>query len=111
MSKSFSLSQQRHSHVKKWTKNLNIFEKDFLIVPINKNKHWFVAIICFPSLNGIKPDTNEIKFKDPDDEKYEADIHITNSNSSDRSYIQKYEKNFLFLYIFNICFRTMYPHF
>jgi hypothetical protein len=44
----------------------------------------------------MKPDTNEIKFKDPNDEKYEADIHITNSYSSDRSYIQKSEKIFSF---------------
>ena len=35
---------------KKWTKNINIFDKDFIIVPINKNAHWFLAVICYPSL-------------------------------------------------------------
>ncbi|XP_063914137.1 uncharacterized protein LOC135130642 isoform X2 [Zophobas morio] len=45
-------AQKRHSRVKTWTKNVNIFEKDFIIVPINENCHWFLAIICFPNMNG-----------------------------------------------------------
>ncbi|XP_044266946.1 uncharacterized protein LOC123012840 isoform X2 [Tribolium madens] len=47
-----SPAQKRHSRVKTWTKNVNIFEKDFIIVPINENCHWFLAIICFPNMNG-----------------------------------------------------------
>lgn len=43
-------AQKRHNRVKKWTKDVNIFEKDFIIVPINKAAHWFLVIICFPSL-------------------------------------------------------------
>ncbi|XP_029172337.1 LOW QUALITY PROTEIN: uncharacterized protein LOC114941496 [Nylanderia fulva] len=43
---------KRHARVQKWTKNVNIFEKDFIIIPINKYKHWFLAIICFPGLVG-----------------------------------------------------------
>ena len=31
---------------------VNIFEKDFIIVLINKNEHWFVCIICFPGYRG-----------------------------------------------------------
>ncbi|KAI5633786.1 sentrin-specific protease 7 [Phthorimaea operculella] len=47
-------AQKRHLRVKTWTKNVNIFEKDFIVVPINENCHWFVAIICFPSLDGCR---------------------------------------------------------
>lgn len=43
-------SQKRHARVAKWTKNLNIFEKDFIIIPINEQSHWYLAIICFPNL-------------------------------------------------------------
>ena len=33
----------------RWTKNLSLFEKDFIIVPINEgNTHWTLAIICYP---------------------------------------------------------------
>lgn len=38
--------------MKNWTKNVNLFEKDFIIVPINESCHWFLAIICFPGMDG-----------------------------------------------------------
>lgn len=43
-------AEKRWKRVASWTKNVNIFEKDFVIVPINEQSHWFLAIICFPSL-------------------------------------------------------------
>ncbi|XP_066597164.1 uncharacterized protein [Prorops nasuta] len=46
---------KRHARVQKWTKNVNIFEKDFIIIPINEHAHWFLAIICFPGLVGKVP--------------------------------------------------------
>lgn len=45
-----SAAQKRHERVAKWTKEVDIFEKDFLIVPINTRNHWFLAIVCYPSL-------------------------------------------------------------
>jgi len=42
----------RHSRVESWTDNVDIFHKDFLFVPICNDGHWFLAIICFPGLNG-----------------------------------------------------------
>ena len=44
-----------HNNVKKWTKNVNIFEKDFIVVPINECDHWFVVIICFPNPEVRRP--------------------------------------------------------
>lgn len=43
-------AQKRHARVASWTKKENIFEKDFVIIPINEQSHWFLAIICFPGL-------------------------------------------------------------
>uniref|UniRef100_A0A915K4R2 Ubiquitin-like protease family profile domain-containing protein n=1 Tax=Romanomermis culicivorax TaxID=13658 RepID=A0A915K4R2_ROMCU len=40
----------RHRLVRTWTKNVNIFDKDFIIIPINENSHWYLAIICYPAL-------------------------------------------------------------
>ena len=31
-----SLPERRHARVKKWTKNVDLFSKDFVIVPINE---------------------------------------------------------------------------
>ncbi|XP_017863621.1 PREDICTED: sentrin-specific protease 6 isoform X3 [Drosophila arizonae] len=53
-------AQKRHARVQKWTKVVDIFDKDFIIVPINEQSHWFLAIICFPCLKGpVTFDTNQ----------------------------------------------------
>lgn len=53
-------AQKRHERVKNWTKHVNIFEKDYIIVPINQQSHWFLAIICFASLRGpVTIDSNQ----------------------------------------------------
>lgn len=37
--------------VQKWTRNVNLFSYDYIVVPINESAHWYVAIICnLPSL-------------------------------------------------------------
>lgn len=32
--------------VKKWTKQKDLFDTPYIVVPINENLHWFVAVIC-----------------------------------------------------------------
>ncbi|XP_061421863.1 uncharacterized protein LOC133350993 [Lethenteron reissneri] len=44
------LPHQRHSRVNSWTRNVDIFSKDFVFVPVNQCSHWFLAVICFPGL-------------------------------------------------------------
>ncbi|KAI3112662.1 hypothetical protein CBS147333_3636 [Penicillium roqueforti] len=41
-----------YSGVEKWTRNVDLFSYDYIVVPINENAHWYVAIICnLPSLS------------------------------------------------------------
>ena len=40
--------EKRYDRVRKWTKKVNLFEKDFVVVPINEHAHWFVCVICYP---------------------------------------------------------------
>ncbi|KAF9046438.1 hypothetical protein BJ165DRAFT_1163354 [Panaeolus papilionaceus] len=40
--------QQGYDNVKKWTSKLDIFQKKYIIVPINENMHWYLAIIYEP---------------------------------------------------------------
>ncbi|KAI8952455.1 hypothetical protein F4801DRAFT_219654 [Xylaria longipes] len=35
-----------YDSVKTWTSKVDLFSKDFIIVPINEYTHWYVAIIC-----------------------------------------------------------------
>lgn len=32
--------------VQKWTRSVDLFEYDYVVVPINESAHWYVAIIC-----------------------------------------------------------------
>lgn len=50
--------------VSKWTKNINIFKRDFVVVPVNENFHWYLAIICnlssfLPKLEGEKEEQGD----------------------------------------------------
>ncbi|GAA5883975.1 hypothetical protein JCM6882_002089 [Rhodosporidiobolus microsporus] len=41
--------QVGYSLVEKWTKKINLFDKKFIVVPINEHLHWYLAIIVNPS--------------------------------------------------------------
>lgn len=32
--------------VKKWTRKVNLFEKDYIFIPVNYNYHWSLIVIC-----------------------------------------------------------------
>ncbi|XP_044488321.1 probable ubiquitin-like-specific protease 2A isoform X4 [Mangifera indica] len=34
--------------VRKWTKNVNLFEKDYVFIPVNYSLHWSLIVICHP---------------------------------------------------------------
>ena len=42
--------------VKRWTKDLNIFEKKILLIPVceSKSRHWFLIAVIFPGCEGSK---------------------------------------------------------
>ncbi|XP_006835856.1 PREDICTED: sentrin-specific protease 6 [Chrysochloris asiatica] len=53
-----SIQQKRHGRVKTWTRHVDIFEKDFIFVPLNEAAHWFLAVVCFPGLEKPKYESN-----------------------------------------------------
>ncbi|XP_035204786.1 sentrin-specific protease 6-like isoform X2 [Stegodyphus dumicola] len=46
--KFYRIQLKRHSQVKTWTRRVDIFSKDYIIIPVYLNFHWFLAVICFP---------------------------------------------------------------
>ncbi|CAI5772931.1 sentrin-specific protease 7 isoform X1 [Podarcis lilfordi] len=48
-----SIAQRRHGRVKRWTRHVNIFSKDYIFVPVNEESHWYIAVICFPWLEEV----------------------------------------------------------
>jgi len=41
-------AKEAHQRVAKWTKHIDIFSKDFILVPINLNFHWSLGVIVRP---------------------------------------------------------------
>jgi len=37
-----------YDKMKKWTKKIDLFQKDFLFIPVNDNDHWNVIVLCYP---------------------------------------------------------------
>ena len=50
-------AQRKHSRVKTWTKNVNLFEKEFVIFPICEGSHWFLIVAILPRLATLAPDS------------------------------------------------------
>ncbi|XP_031639918.1 sentrin-specific protease 7-like [Contarinia nasturtii] len=47
-------NQDKLARIERWTNKINIFDKDFIVVPINQSKHWYLVIICFAGLFEVK---------------------------------------------------------
>ncbi|KAJ7131041.1 hypothetical protein C8R44DRAFT_545556, partial [Mycena epipterygia] len=47
------LAKEGHAGVKKWTKNVQLSEKKWILLPINQDKHWYLAIIYLYPRNTI----------------------------------------------------------
>ena len=43
-------SEAGYHNVRRWTRNVDIFSKTYLVVPVNEHLHWSLAIVCNPSL-------------------------------------------------------------
>ena len=87
--KSLPPAERMHAQVKKWTREVDLFGKDFILIPINEHSHWFLAIICFPSrvekddsteedlLNeSTNSDIEEVKVEEPTKGKDESKMEI-----------------------------------
>ena len=56
--KGLTRDERHHARVSKWTKDVDLFEKDFIFVPVNyKEEHWFLIVICYPMLAAPKWDS------------------------------------------------------
>ncbi|KAL8639703.1 MAG: hypothetical protein Q9228_003287 [Teloschistes exilis] len=43
--------------VQRWTRNVDLFTYDFVVVPVNESAHWYIAIICnLPEMRRILDD-------------------------------------------------------
>ena len=78
---------QIHAQVKKWTRNVDIFDKDYVIIPINEHSHWYLAIVCFHGQQLIKENGTEKEEEEEEEDEDETNDNFvmqkTSSESSD----------------------------
>jgi len=43
-----------HSLVARWTKNFDVFDKDFIFIPVNESAHWSLAVIAHPGCISVR---------------------------------------------------------
>ncbi|XP_058879505.1 sentrin-specific protease 6 isoform X2 [Acipenser ruthenus] len=55
-----TIQQRKHKRVKTWTRHVDLFQKDFIVVPINESAHWFLAVICYPGLSSPQHEPNPL---------------------------------------------------
>ncbi|KAK5683139.1 hypothetical protein LTS10_004670 [Elasticomyces elasticus] len=76
-----------YDSVKKWTKTVDIFQLPFVVVPINIDLHWFVAIICNLDALERKIKNEEFAYLDDNDDQeaqqaLDGSVQITGSRST-----------------------------
>ncbi|WOG98906.1 hypothetical protein DCAR_0418252 [Daucus carota subsp. sativus] len=82
--------------VRKWTRKINLFEKDYLFVPVNFNYHWSLIVICYPGEAAESLGNSTSDFSDPDPHKalrVPCILHmdsIRGSHSGLKSLLQSY---------------------
>eukprot|EP00347_Sterkiella_histriomuscorum_P014274 403361508 len=37
-----------YAGVRRWTRSIDLFSKEYIFVPICQNEHWSIAVVCFP---------------------------------------------------------------
>ncbi|KAK0739554.1 hypothetical protein B0T21DRAFT_409899 [Apiosordaria backusii] len=63
----------KYDSVKRWTAKVDLLSYDYVVVPINQNFHWWVAIICNPGK--LDPDARQ----KPKDLAASADVEMTDA--------------------------------
>ena len=63
--KKLTPSERMYMQVQKWSKSIDLFSKDYIIVPINEHQHWYLAIICYPWLeHPVYQEVGKVEVKD-----------------------------------------------
>jgi sentrin-specific protease 7 len=68
-----------HQLVERWTRNVDLFNYDFILVPIHENVHWYLAIVC--NLPRVLAEDELVEINKPVSE---LELHSTPSTLSNK---------------------------
>ncbi|PGH04257.1 hypothetical protein GX51_03602 [Blastomyces parvus] len=84
--------------VEKWTRNVDLFSYDYIVVPINENSHWYMAIIC--NLRALCPTESIAEHNEPESDRAthdspsrqgSADLGNRDKRQNDKAAFQRIE--------------------
>ncbi|KAL4180223.1 hypothetical protein AMTRI_Chr13g91060 [Amborella trichopoda] len=67
-------SKAAFQRVRKWTRKVNMFKKDYIFIPVNFNYHWSLMVICHPG--------EVVKSEDDNDHKVPCVLHLDSIKGS-----------------------------
>ncbi|KAL1915273.1 uncharacterized protein VTP21DRAFT_7549 [Calcarisporiella thermophila] len=78
-------AREMYSRVRKWTAKVDLFQKNYIFVPINESLHWYLILICNPRLF-LPGEQSAIELDEDEDEKFhldmDEDLMVTGDSSS-----------------------------
>ncbi|UJR25208.1 hypothetical protein I4U23_006560 [Adineta vaga] len=75
-----SAAERRYNRVKRWLRDVDLFTKTYIIVPINQNAHWYIVII--QNLNNVPTEGDLIS--DDEDDQYDDRLKSKKRRRSSR---------------------------
>ncbi|GIY58086.1 hypothetical protein CEXT_235511 [Caerostris extrusa] len=58
------MKSRAKASIEQWVKGVDIFSKDFIVIPIYDNHTWYLAILCYPGMREEKTDRGETTRKE-----------------------------------------------
>ncbi|CCU82084.1 Ubiquitin-like-specific protease 2/Sentrin-specific protease 7 [Blumeria hordei DH14] len=89
-----------YDNVERWTSKINLLEYDYIVVPVNENFHWYVAIICNAPKLLDAPQISDARFEigknanSTDDQKFSSSSILPSSPIQLSAHIPALETNF-----------------
>ncbi|ORX86886.1 cysteine proteinase [Anaeromyces robustus] len=72
--------EEMYDSVKKWTSKVDIFDKNYIFIPINESMHWYLMMIYNPSAFLVNNDLIKLGIKEEDSKINETSKSATNES-------------------------------
>ncbi|KAH7718862.1 CRE-ULP-4 protein [Aphelenchoides avenae] len=79
----------RYRKLSEWVEDMDLFENDFLVIPINDCYHWYLCIVCYPEMLTGAGDEHMDCSQDNEDEQRKPCIMMFDSKLSQKCSLEK----------------------
>merc|ERR550519_1619220 len=80
---SLSAKEKQHLRVAGWTKNVDLFSKDVVVIPICENSHWYLVVVIKPGLVNTQEESEKTTIDTREDFKESTGNEETTNSEED----------------------------